>query len=137
MARRFLIVSLVLVPLLVAPTVASAMGVPEHKAFRLVNAAREQHDLRSLTARRRLMRYAERHSHAMARQQTLFHSSLSIGGYSGLGECVGEGPTIYSVQQAFMASSVHRRIILGSWKWIGIGVVIRDGIRYVTELFAR
>jgi uncharacterized protein YkwD len=137
MARRLLIISLVLLPLLVAPTVASATGVPEHKALQLVNATRQQHDLRTLTVRRRLMRYAERHSHAMARAQTLFHSTLSVGGYSGLGECVGEGPTIFSVHQAFLASSVHRRIILSSWKWIGIGVVIRNGTRYVTEVFAR
>jgi uncharacterized protein YkwD len=137
MARRLLILSIVLVPLLVAPTVASATGVPERKALHLVNETRQQHGLRTLAARRRLMRYAERHSHAMARSQTLFHSTLSISGYWGLGECVGEGPTIYSIHQAFLASSVHRRIILGSWKWIGIGVVIRNGTRYVTEVFAR
>jgi uncharacterized protein YkwD len=136
MTRPLMIISLALVPLLVTPTVASA-GAPEHKAIQLVNATRQQHGLRTLTTRSRLMRYAERHSHAMARKQTLFHSTLSISGYSALGECVGEGPTIWSVHQAFLASSVHRRIILGVWRWIGVGVVIRNGTRYITEEFAR
>jgi uncharacterized protein YkwD len=137
MARRLLVLTVVLVPLLVAPTVASAIGTPEHKALELVNATRERHGLRTLRPRVRLMRYAERHTRAMAREGLLFHSSLSIDGYSALGECVGEGPTVYSVHRAFMASSVHRRIILGRWRWIGIGVVIRNGTRYVTEVFAR
>lgn len=137
MARRLLVLMLVVVPVLLAPVAASATQAPERRAFELVNATREHHDLKALSTTSRLMRYAERHTRVMARQRSLFHSSLSIDGYSALGEIVGEGESVLQIHKAFLRSSEHRRIMLGQWKWIGIGVVSRNGIRYVTEVFAR
>jgi uncharacterized protein YkwD len=129
--------SVVALTLLSAPTAASAIDAPERKALELVNGTRAGHDLRRVVVRSRLMRYAERHTRAMARRSALFHSTLSIDGYSALGECVGYGRRVRSVFRAFMGSSTHRRIILGRWKYVGIGVVSRGGRKYVTLDFAR
>jgi uncharacterized protein YkwD len=137
MIRRLALIVLVLVPFLLVPSAASAIDAPERTALELVNAARTRHDLREVSARSRLMRYAERHARAMARNQRLFHSSLSLDGYAALGECVGEAGSVLEVHRAFMRSSTHRDIILGRWRWVGIGVASHNGIRYVTEVFAR
>jgi uncharacterized protein YkwD len=137
MARRLLVLMLALVPLLSAPTIASAMGAPERRALDLVDGVRDRHGLRTLVVRPRLMRYAERHTRLMASKRTLFHSSLSVGRFSAVGECVGLGGNVRQVFKAFMASTTHRRIILGTWRYIGIGVASRDGTRYVTLEFAR
>ena len=137
MTRRLLVLALVVVPILVAPATASALGAPERHALRLVNAAREHRGLHPVHVRSRVSRYAERHSRAMARKRQLFHSSLSISGFSALGECVGVGDTVYAVHRAFLRSSTHRRIILGGWRYVGVGIASRGGKRYVTLDFAR
>lgn len=137
MVRRLLVVLLVSAPVLLAPLDSSAMDAPERKAFELVNRTRDRHDLRLLTARARLMRYAEHHARVMARKQRLFHSPLDLDGYRALGECVGYGDTVLDVHRAFLDSREHRKILLGRWRWVGIGVASRDGLRYVTEVFAR
>ena len=137
MTRRLLVLMLVVAPVLLAPVAASAMDAPERKAFDLVNATRQHHDLKLVSTRSRLMRYAEHHARVMARKRRLFHSPLSLDGYSALGEIVGEGDSVLSIHKAFLRSSEHRRIILGRWKWIGVGVASRNGTRYVTAVFAR
>jgi uncharacterized protein YkwD len=137
MTRRLLILLLVLAPVLSAPAVASAIAGPERRTLDLVDATRARHGLRHLVVRSRLMRHAERHTRAMARHQLLYHSSLSIDGFSAVGECVGMGSNVRQVFRAFLDSSTHRRIILGRWRSVGIGVASRDGTRYVTLDFAR
>jgi uncharacterized protein YkwD len=137
MTRRVLVLLLAVVPILVTPAAASAMDAPERKALELVNASRERHDLKLVSTTSRLMRYAEHHARVMARKRRLFHSPLSLDGYKALGEIVGEGDSVLSIHEAFLRSSEHRKIMLGHWKWIGIGVASRNGTRYVTEVFAR
>jgi uncharacterized protein YkwD len=137
MARRVLVLAVVLVPLLVAPATASAIATPERRALKLVNASRERHDRADVAIRARLMRYAEHHARVMARKKRLFHSPLSLDGFAALGECVGFGGSVLEVHKAFMRSPDHRGIILGRWGWVGIGVASRNGTRYVTEVFAR
>jgi uncharacterized protein YkwD len=137
MARRLLVFVLVLVPLLIAPSVASAATAPERRAFELVNATRERHGRHDVAMRARLMRYAEHHARVMARKNRLFHSPLSLDGFAALGECVGYGGSVFEVHRSFLRSPEHRSIILGRWKWVGIGVASRNGTRYVTEVFAR
>ncbi len=137
MTRRLLILLLVLAPVLSAPAVASAIGGPERRTLDLVDAVRARHGLRHVVVRTTLMRHAERHTRVMSRKQLLFHSSLSIDGFSSVGECVGMGSNVRQVFRAFLDSSTHRRIILGRWRWIGVGVASHDGARYVTLDFAR
>ncbi len=135
--RLILVVLLASLPALLAPTTASALDKPERRALELVNRTRVRHGLRPVDPRSRLVRYAERHARVMARKRLLFHSTLSLDGYRALGEIVGDGPSVRSVHRAFLRSKDHRRIMLGRWKWIGIGVASRNGTRYVTEVFAR
>jgi uncharacterized protein YkwD len=121
-------------------SVASPAGAAtslECTAARLVNGTRAAHDLRVVALRHRLMRHAERQARRMARQRRLSHSSLDISGFNALGEIVGTSDTVRRVHRAFLRSRPHRRIMLGRWRWLGVGVVRRGQRVYVAEIYAR
>lgn len=116
---------------------ARAVATPEDVAARLVNETRVHRDLRRLALGDRLARFAERQARRMARQRRLFHSSLDISGYDALGEIVGTADTVRRVHRAFLRSRPHRRIMLGRWRLLGVGVVRRGDRVYVAEIYAR
>lgn len=116
---------------------ARAVTSPEETAARLVNDARDAKDLRLLDLARRLSRYAERQANRMARQRRLFHSSLDMSGYRALGEIVGTADTVRRVHRAFLRSRTHRRIMLGRWGLLGVGVARRGDRVYVAQIYAR
>ncbi|MFB3738857.1 MAG: CAP domain-containing protein [Candidatus Velamenicoccus archaeovorus] len=135
MVRRAVCLAVLL--LLLLPTHAAALDALEQRAVDLTNATRVRNGLHELVVGARLTRYAERHAHEMAEQRRLFHSALRIPGYRSLGEIVGEGSTVRSVHRAFLRSPEHRRIMLGTWRRIGVGVARAGGLVYVVEIFAR
>ncbi len=135
MFRR--IVSLSLLLILTLPAPASALDAPERHALDLLNQTRVRNGLHDLPAGTRLDRYAERHARRMASQRRLFHSPLRISGYSALGEIVGEGGTVRRVHRAFLRSPEHRKIMLGTWRRVGVGVARGGGQVWVVEVFAR
>lgn len=137
MFKRCCALVLLITGLLLTPTAATALGRPERTALSMVNRSRRAHDVHPVRTRSRITRYAERHTRSMARRRTLFHSAMSLPGFHALGEIVGYGSSVAQVHRAFMRSAPHRQIILGSWRWAGIGVVKRGGRYYVTEVFAR
>jgi uncharacterized protein YkwD len=128
---------LVVAAVLAVPVPAAGLQPPERTALRLVNDTRDRKDLRILDARRRLSRYAERHAHRMANQRRLFHSSLRISGYDSLGEIVASASSVRAAHRAFLRSSPHRRVMLGRWRMIGLGVARRGDDVYVVEIYAR
>jgi len=71
----------------------------------------------------------------------IYHTSpLSAvaSGWEALAENVGAGPSVDSLHAAFMASSGHRRNILGDYNYVGIGVSQSDsGQLWVTVIFMR
>ena len=102
--------------------------------------ARDRHELGFAAA---LSRYAKSHSAAMAREGYLFHSTddqlrNALGGYDWSigGENVGVGGSLDTLEDAFMASKLHRQNILRpEFQRAAVGVV-RDGDRYwVTVIF--
>jgi uncharacterized protein YkwD len=133
-----LAVAVVLSVCLVAPPVGATTDT-ERAVQGLVNGARIEAGLRPLPLSDRLSRIARRHSRQMAVQRTLFHSCLPcvIGGdWRKLSENVGFGPDYEGVHQRLMDSRPHRSNILGrGYRRVGVGVVRRGGLVWVTEIF--
>jgi uncharacterized protein YkwD len=110
----------------------------------LTNQDRSQRDRAEVGFAARLSRYARRHSAAMARRGEIFHSSpdqirAALDGYdwSLAGENVGVGPSLDSLEDAFMDSKLHRQNILRTtFRHAAIGVVRDDGGHlWVTVIF--
>ena len=115
----------------------------ERRLLSWTNAVREREGLRPLRHDPGLSRYAARHSHRMADRRQLSHSSgpaisdaLGGTGWSTWGENVGMGPSLGSVQRAFLRSDGHRANLLGrSFDHVGVGVAVRNGTVWVTIVF--
>ena len=110
-----------------------------------VNGARAQAGLPPLQVDWSLSVLAQEHSIAMAGAGALYHTPDLAGagdevvpGWTMLGENVGEGPTVPSVDNAFLTSAEHRANILGAYNRLGVGVINTiDGTAWITEEFAQ
>lgn len=82
------------------------------------------------------------HTWAMVRQQKLYHTPSDtlrhrITNWTILGENVGVGGNVESLHKAFMDSPAHRENILyPTFRYVGVGVLKRDGRMWVTVIFA-
>jgi uncharacterized protein YkwD len=109
----------------------------------LTNEDRIRHDRVRLDFASRISRYAKRHSEAMARKGNLFHSTedqlrraLERSEWSLAGENVGVGNSLESLEDAFMASKLHRQNILRpSFRDAAVGIVREHGRLWVTVIF--
>jgi uncharacterized protein YkwD len=109
----------------------------------LTNEDRAEHDREALRLARVLSRYATHHTRAMADRGFLFHSSeddlraaLEGTEWTVAGENVGVGDSLDDLEDAFMASAVHRHNILArTYDHAAVGVVIEDGRVWVTVVF--
>jgi uncharacterized protein YkwD len=109
----------------------------------LTNEDRVDHDRRALRLARVLSRYATHHSRAMADRGFLFHSSeddlraaLEGTEWAAAGENVGVGDSLDDLEDAFMASEVHRHNILArTYDHAAVGIVVADGSVWVTVVF--
>lgn len=130
-----------------APT-ATALGY-RGKLLKLINAARERHDLRELKIDRSFSRDAVRHTHRMVEQNQVFDppnldTLLSDEPWELIGASVsGCAGSVRGVHRAWMRHAAHREIMLDRrLRRIGIGV-IQDrssnicgrGSIWATELF--
>lgn len=110
---------------------------------RATNHSRVNHDVRRVDLDAVLSDLARKHSVAMARRGSLFHTndpaSVYLKGKSWRywGENVGvTGGSIDGLQKAFMASTSHRMNILNrSFRHMAIGTVRVDGLLWVTIFF--
>ena len=145
--RRTARIVAVLVTILVLgllPATAQA-GTPNYawQLFKATNHSRLAHGVHRLSLDRDASALAAKHSAAMARRNTLFHSSnpgsylSGVGRWSRWGENIGwTSGDLGSLQRAFMHSSVHRVHILdGGFRHVAIGAV-KDGKKlWVTVFF--
>ena len=106
-----------------------------------INLARSSREKGKLRLDPELSRVARAHTHAMAEKKSLYHSSSEhlrnrITNWVLLGENVGYGGDVASLHQAFMNSPAHRANVLNSsFEHMGIGVVNRGGLMYVTMIY--
>jgi uncharacterized protein YkwD len=101
--------------------------VAEADLLRSTNNLRAYVHLRRLPVSTTLSRLAHQHARSMAaRRQTLWHTDIapSVRGWAWLGQNVGYGPTVASLQYAFLHSPGHRanmfyrhanRVGVGAW----------------------
>jgi uncharacterized protein YkwD len=120
---------------------AAVAKKPQEEMLSLTNDARSHHRKSDLALDAQLSRYASKHSRAMAREGTLFHTADLASKLKGLdwsmgGENVGVGSSIEDVQAAFMASKDHRgNILQKAYDHAAIGIVESDGVIWVTVIF--
>lgn len=125
---------------LAAPS-ASALSSYESCFVNSLNSERAAVGRPKLAVKSDLVANARNHSERMAADGTIYHNSKLAsqidGNWYALGENVGMGPTCGSIHDAFMASPGHKANILDrDYNQIGVGVVVKDGTIYVTEVFA-
>jgi uncharacterized protein YkwD len=105
------------------------------------NQARAQHGLQKLSLDRQLSKTSSRHTSQMVSKKLLYHTTNAqfysrVTSWSSLGENVGEGGGVTSLQHAFMQSPEHRRNVLDkSYRYLGVGVTKKNGVMWVTVQF--
>jgi Cysteine-rich secretory protein family len=102
------------------------------------NSARSSHGVESLATNADLTSVAQQWAQHMADSGNLSHNPAlaNIKNWDKLGENVGYGPDVASIQDAFMHSSGHRANILDNdFTEIGVGVVVKNGVVWVSEVF--
>ena len=104
-----------------------------------INAERAAQGRSAVKVASDLTSVARRHSERMASSNNLHHNpnlGSEVSGWQKVGENVGRGPSVGAIHQGFMNSPSHRANILDSdWVEVGVGVVVRDGQMWVTEVF--
>jgi hypothetical protein len=110
----------------------------ERCLMRKVNGARQRRGLARLRWSRQVGYVARRHARRMARARGIWHHprlGRVITRWDRLGQNVGRGAGCRQLFRAFMSSSKHRSIILGTWRFMGAGVVRAGGRMYVHQVF--
>ena len=116
---------------------------PRLQMLALTNADRANYDRRHLAFADRLARYAKAHSQAMADDGYIYHSTgdqlrRALEGYDWElgGENVGVGGSLESLEDAFMASELHRQNILRRvYEHAAVGIVRADDQIWITVIF--
>lgn len=123
---------------LVGASPASATTTREARMLVKINDARANHGLPPLTASPDLMAAARTHTSSMAGTRALFHTASfsSLCCWDVIGENVGYGMSVRGLHRQFMHSAPHRANILDPrMRQVGVGIVARDGMLWVTEVF--
>lgn len=127
-----------------------SVTVQEQKMLNLLNQDRARNGLSALPLDSQLSAIARAKSQEMMVKGYFAHESPTWGkaasmltafgyAYNGVGENIAHHATVEKAEAAFLSSSAHRIIMMGSqWKKVGIGVCTdQNGYVYVTELFVR
>jgi uncharacterized protein YkwD len=155
--RRLLILLLLVTGMLALPFPAGAGPRTDAAFVRATNADRREAGLKSMATAATLAKLARSHSVAMARKsarryggrcdsRALWHNDISkasdhwvwLGQNVGCGSLGSDGlaASVRRIQNAFMASSGHRRNILyRKANRFGVGTWIKDGVIWVTVNF--
>ena len=116
---------------------------PRRHMLALTNHDRANHDRSALSFAERLAHYAKSHSQAMADRGYIYHSTAdqlitALDGYDWQlgGENVGVGGSLESLEDAFMASTDHRKNILRKvYDHAAVGIVRQDDAIWITVIF--
>ena len=115
---------------------------PDEKGFATdTNKVRSRLGQPKLELDPQLSRAARLHTREMFKQDLLYHTpgdklTHRVTNWSMLGENVGVGYSVESLQDAFLNSPGHRANILHpNFKYFGVGTIERDGKMWVTVIF--
>ncbi len=121
---------------------------PLQQMTRLINRVRENHGLRPLVRDLRLDAVAQRHCEDMANSATFGHYSTHSGMLEdrlqakGLfpratAENIAQSNSVVRVHHNLMQSPSHKiKVLTSEFTHLGLGIVSRDGITTVTQIFA-
>jgi uncharacterized protein YkwD len=138
--RAITIVAICLAVCLFGNSAATATTNETLSAYLINHYDRAPSNLRALALSSSLSSLARSHSYAMARAGRLYHTAnlgSLVRGWTYLGENVGVGANLRTLNQAFMNSPAHRaNILCRCFRLLGAGVV-RDarGYYWVTHIF--
>lgn len=122
-----------------AASPVAATGPGTSTMLSAVNASRASAGRKPLTLKSDLSSLAYSWSQKMAASGTLKHNpnlTSQVTNWRWVGENVGYGPDVKTVEAAFMASPAHRANILDAdYTQIGIGIVVSGGRVWVTQVF--
>jgi uncharacterized protein YkwD len=113
----------------------------EHGFARKINQARRANGQGSLRLDPQLSKAAKVHTREMVKKDLLYHTptdSLThrVTNWVTLGENVGVGGTVTSLNSAFMNSPPHRaNILYPSFRYVGVGSIEAGGRLWVTVIF--
>jgi uncharacterized protein YkwD len=128
-----------LITALVVVVAAAACSPDENAGFQAINRLRDQNHVARLRWNDDVYPKAQAWSAHMAEQGRLSHSTLSDGvpaGWHTLGENVAYASTMAKAIAALEASAPHRANMLNpAFSTVAIGVVARNGMVWVTEVF--
>jgi uncharacterized protein YkwD len=105
------------------------------------NAARAKAGVGKLTLDPQLSKAARMHTREMIKRNLLYHTpndklTRRVTNWTVLGENVGVGGTVDSLQAAFLHSPEHKaNIVFPQFKYMGIGSVERNDRLWVTVIF--
>lgn len=122
---------------------ASAQTVPAAEASfaGLISRERASSGLTAYHHAADLTEVARAHAGRMADDDRLYHNPNlrdQVQNWDVVGENVGKGQTVEDIHQAFMQSDTHRREILSArLTEVGVGVVSRNGLIWVSQVFRR
>jgi hypothetical protein len=116
-----------LLTLIVSLLVAVASGAwAGEDLTAMTNADRAANGLRALVTMGDLQSFAQRRAEDMARAGKLWHAEdlgTRFSNWKRLGENVGKGPSLSSIERNFMASQTHRdNILFARFSEVGVGV---------------
>lgn len=124
---------------LVAPS-AQASGT-ESAFVSAINSSRAATGASRLAVKSDLVSVARAQAARMAAKQDLYHTpnlGSAVRSWKVVGENVGYGPDVATLHRAFMNSAPHRANILDKrFTEVGVGVVVKDGTIWVSEVFRR
>jgi hypothetical protein len=143
-SRKWLSITMVVALLTIGvPATVGADSGTEQGFLSAINSSRSAEGLAPLTINSSLQSHARKHTADMIAAGYIFHSTSEElraaggSGWSKIGENVGKGGTVSSLHSAFMASSGHRKNILGDYNYVGIGTDTSGGYLYVTVVFMK
>lgn len=125
------------------PRVAEAQSEPAAEAgfAELIARERTSAGLASYSRALDLAEVARTHAERMATEGRLYHNPNlreQVQNWDVVAENVGKGDTVEDIHQAFMQSDTHRREILSTrLTEVGVGVVERNGLIWVSQVFRR
>ncbi len=137
-ARR----GLVAMTLVTAAALLSAcLGPQQAQVQAEMNSDRRSNGLAGLAINYSAQAKAQKWAERLAREQKLYHSNLPDGigdNWCSLGENVGYGPSVSSIQDAYMNSPGHRANILAKkWNGVGVGYAVNGRTVYTVQVFIK
>lgn len=131
--RRLVVVAGAIASVLLLLTACLSSG--QQQVLNEINADRRPYAKPALKIQADAQAKAQAWAEKLARENRIYHSTLSSGirvRWCKLGENVGYGSSIASIQDAYMRSTGHRNNILSStWNGVGVGYA-RNGSRVFT-----